>query len=263
MNLTSESSQMNNLSQGHEKVIFFDLGDTLIYFDGDWSKVLQRSTKNLWKNLVSAGYPLNREQFSKDFSDRMRDYYIERNKSLIEGTSAKILKECLIDLGFHEPGPDMLKSALNAMYSVSQEFWNLEDDTRQILQWLEDQNYRIGLISNASDVEDVYALLRKFGLTAYFEHIIISAEFGYRKPLPEIFKEGLRLFQANPQDCFMVGDRLNMDILGANQVNIPSIWITRRSIHKEMEGQFNIKPNYKISTLLEIKEILQKKMAAG
>jgi FMN phosphatase YigB (HAD superfamily) len=55
----------------------------------------------------------------------------------------------------------------------------------------------------------------------------------------------------------MVGDRLNMDILGANQVNISSIWITRRSIHKGIENQFNIKPDYQINTLTEIQNILQ------
>jgi putative hydrolase of the HAD superfamily len=143
------------------------------------------------------------------------------------------------------------------MYAVSQEYWNLEEDTMPILQWLQDHGFRIGLISNASDLEDVYSLLRKFDLTSCFEHTIISAEFGYRKPHRDIFMEGLQLFQAEPQYCFMVGDRLDMDILGANQMNITSIWITRRSIHKGVEQQFNVRPNYQISTLMEIKEILQ------
>lgn len=257
MNLTLNGSEKNTQPPLNKQVIFFDLGDTLIYFDGDWSKVLQRSTKSLWKNLVAVGYPLNRDQFSQDFSDRMRNYYTERNKSLIEKTSAKILNECLTDLGFPEPNPAVIKHALNAMYSVSQEFWNLEADTLPILQWLQYQNFSIGLISNASDTEDVFSLLRKFDLNSYFEHIIISAEFGQRKPHPDIFREGLRLFQTRPEDCYMVGDRLNMDILGANQVNISSIWITRRSIHKGIENQFNIKPDYQINTLTEIQNILQ------
>jgi FMN phosphatase YigB (HAD superfamily) len=78
-----------------------------------------------------------------------------------------------------------------------------------------------------------------------------------RKPHREIFLEGLRLFQAEPQDCFMVGDRLDMDILGANQVNMPSIWITRRSIHKGTEFEFDVKPDYEIYALSEIKEIVK------
>jgi HAD superfamily hydrolase (TIGR01549 family) len=257
MNLPSFDPGKNNISHRNTRVIFFDLGDTLIYFDGDWSKVLQRSTKCLWKNLVAAGYPLNREQFSQDFSDRMRNYYVERNKSLVEYTSARVLRACLTDLGFPEPDTDIIRNALKSLYSVSQEFWNLEEDTLPTLDWLQEQDFRLGLISNASDVDDVYALLGKFDLTDYFEHIIISADFGKRKPHPEIFLEGMRLFQAEPQDCMMVGDRLDMDILGANQVNMSSIWITRRSIHKGTDYPFDVRPDYEINTLPEIIEIVK------
>ena len=257
MILTRSDTGKKKSFRNNSRVIFFDLGDTLIYFDGDWNKVLQRSTRCLWQKLVSAGYPLNQVQFSKDFSDRMRNYYVERNKSMVEYTSSRVLRDCLSDLGFPEPGSDIIRNALNVMYSVSQEFWNLEEDTLPTLQWLQEQDFRLGLISNASDVDDVYALLGKFDLTDYFEHIIISAEFGMRKPHREIFLEGLRIFQSKPQDCFMVGDRLDMDILGANQVNMPSIWITRQSIHKGTEYQFDVKPDYEIYALSEIKEIVK------
>jgi HAD superfamily hydrolase (TIGR01549 family) len=257
MNLPALNSEKKKSSHINTRVIFFDFGDTLIYFDGDWSKVLHRSTTCLWKNLVAAGYPLNREQFSQDFSDRMRNYYVERNKSLVEYTSASVLKNCLIDLGFPEPEPSIIRNALKALYSVSQEFWNLEEDTLPTLHWLKEKDFRLGLISNASDVDDVYALLGKFYLTDYFEHIIISAEFGLRKPHPDIFLEGLRLFQVEPQDCFMVGDRLDMDILGSNQVKMPSIWITRRSTQKGKEYGFDVKPDYEIYALSEIKEIIK------
>ncbi|PKO04908.1 MAG: hypothetical protein CVU41_15005 [Chloroflexi bacterium HGW-Chloroflexi-3] len=257
MNLFPSVAAKQKSSHINSRVIFFDLGDTLIYFDGDWSKVLHRSTKCLWKNLIGAGYPLNREQFSQDFSDRMRNYYVERNKSLVENTSARVLRACLTDLGFSEPEPEIIRNALKVLYSVSQEFWKLEVDTLPTLHWLQEQDSRLGLISNASDVDDVYALLGKFDLTDYFEHIIISADFGMRKPHPEIFLEGLRLFQTEPQDCFMVGDRLDMDILGANKVNMSSIWITRRSIHKGKEYGFDVKPDYEIYALSEIKDIVK------
>jgi putative hydrolase of the HAD superfamily len=182
---------------------------------------------------------------------------VERNKSLVEYTSARVLRACLTDLGFPEPDTDIIRNALKSLYSVSQEFWNLEEDTLPTLDWLQEQDFRLGLISNASDVDDVYALLEKFDLTDYFEHIIISADFGMRKPHPEIFLQGLRLFQVKPQDCLMVGDRLDMDILGANQVNMSSIWITRRSIHKGTDYRFDIKPDYEIYALPEIKEVVK------
>ena len=54
MNLTPKGSEKKNNSPTNDQVVFFDLGDTLIYFDGDLSKVVQISIKNLFKSLVDA-----------------------------------------------------------------------------------------------------------------------------------------------------------------------------------------------------------------
>jgi HAD superfamily hydrolase (TIGR01662 family) len=240
-----------------KQIIFFDLGDTLIYFDGDWGDVLRRSTKRLWKFLCKSGYPINREQFKQDFSNRMRKYYLERNKDLKEYTSACVLLDYMNDLGYPNPDDMTIREAMNAMYSVSQEYWNLEIDTTPTLEWLQSNGYRLGLISNASDKDDVYSLLQQFKLTNFFEQIIISAEFGLRKPHKEIFQEGLSLFSCEPQDCFMVGDRLDMDILGAKQIGMTSIWISRRSIHKGNGHLYDVIPDYEIQSLEELKIILE------
>lgn len=243
-------------SKTKQQVILFDLGDTLIYFDGNWQDVLQRSTKRLWKSLLKAGFPLDYDEFSNDFSERMEKYYIGRNKDLIEYTSARILSDYLYDLGYSELPDQLIVSAMNAMYSVSQEFWYLEEESVPILDWLKSNNYRIGLISNASDTNDVYALLDQFDLTNYFEHIVISAEFGLRKPHRDIFFHSMDLFGVTPQLCAMVGDRMDMDILGAKNAGITSIWITRRSIHKAIKKRFDYVPDFEISSLGELKEIL-------
>ena len=239
-----------------QQVIFFDLGDTLIYFGGDWNDILRRSIRRLWKSLIKAGYSLDPDQFSQDFSYRMRNYYIERNKNLVEHTSARVLMEYLIDSGYSNPDDSIIRNALSAMYSVSQECWNVEPDAILTLEWLKSKGYKIGLISNASDKEDVYTLLNQFNLIDFFEHIIISAEFGLRKPHKDIFQEGLTLFSANPENCFMVGDRLDMDILGAKKIGITSIWISRRSVHKGKEHLFDIVPDFEIQSLDLLMEIL-------
>jgi len=115
------------------KVILFDLGDTLIYFNGNWAEVLQKSTKKLMNSLIRDGYSLDLEEFSVEFSKRMREYYLERNKSFVEYTTARILFDYLTDLGFPTPNNQVIKNAMQAMYSVSQKCWYLENDTLSIL----------------------------------------------------------------------------------------------------------------------------------
>ncbi len=239
------------------KVIFFDFGDTLIYFDGNWADVLPKSSKKLMDFLIKEGYPLDPEVFPQEFARRMREYYLDRNKSFIEYTSAQTLDDYLSSRGFSPPSDAILKKSMQIMYSVSQKDWHLEEDALLIIDWLKQNNFSIGLISNASDSNDVHFLLNQFHLEKYFEEIIISAQFGWRKPLGKIFDHAAKLFDVEPADCMMVGDRLDMDIHGAKMAGFQAVWITRRSIHKDKLHQFEIKPDFQISKFDELIQILQ------
>ncbi len=75
------------------RAVIFDLGDTLIYFDGDWNKTLIRAIKKLWSSLRNFGYNLDPDLFLLDFSTRMQDYYKERDETCVEQTSAKVLSD--------------------------------------------------------------------------------------------------------------------------------------------------------------------------
>jgi FMN phosphatase YigB (HAD superfamily) len=55
-------------------------------------------------------------------------------------------------------------------------------------------------------------------------------------------------FGVSPEQVAMVGDSLEADILGANQMGIYSIWITRR-IDLPGEGKLSIQPQAVIPTL--------------
>lgn len=239
------------------KVVFFDFGDTLIYFDGNWADVLPKSSKKLMDFLIKAGYPLDPEVFPQEFTRRMREYYLDRNKSFIEYTSAKTLVDYLSERGFAPPSEVILRKSMQAMYSVSQKDWYLEEDALHILDWLQQNNFRVGLISNASDTEDVYFLLNQFKIEKYFEEVIISAQFGWRKPYGKIFDHAAKLLDIDPGNCLMVGDRLDMDIHGAKMAGFQAVWITRRSIHKDKLHQFETKPDFQISNFEELIQILQ------
>jgi FMN phosphatase YigB (HAD superfamily) len=133
----------------------------------------------------------------------------------------------------------------------------LEEDALHILDWLQQNNFRVGLISNASDTEDVYFLLNQFKIEKYFEEVIISAQFGWRKPYGKIFDHAAKLLDIDPGNCLMVGDRLDMDIHGAKMAGFQAVWITRRSIHKDKLHQFETKPDFQISNFEELIQILQ------
>ena len=69
--------------------ILFDLGDTLIYYDGDWPEVFARARQAMLLSLQSFGVEVGQE-FLDDFYDRMQAYYLEREAEFIEYTTHHI-----------------------------------------------------------------------------------------------------------------------------------------------------------------------------
>ncbi len=239
-------------------VVFFDAGDTLFYFDGDWEETLKQSIQTLWNSLNQKGFPLEERFFVKDFSRRMQTYHSDRDESMLEVTTSQVLIDALKDYGFPEIEPDLIWHALKEMYAISEAHWKLEEDAEETLQWLQAQGYRLGLISNASDREDVYTLLRQANILHYFELVQISAESGFRKPHPAMFQIGLDYFKVQPSECLMVGDRLELDIRGAKESGMASAWITRRVEMNDSQALVKFEPDLILSSLKDLKAHLKK-----
>jgi len=239
------------------KVIFFDLGNTLLYQSRPWDETLPSATRAMMDVLRRHGLQLDEERFCKQFEDRLSSYYQERETEFIEYTTAYLLSQQLQEFGVAEVSEETIREALAALYQVSQAHWIPEEDAVPTLQALRERGLRLGVISNASDADDVEALIDKARIRPYFEHIYISAVVGRRKPHPHIFEVALQAFGVRPEEAAMVGDTLGADILGANNLGITSIWITRRADTPDNRDHLDtIQPDYTIRTLAELPGLL-------
>ena len=89
------------------------------------------------------------------------------------------------------------------------------------------QHLRVGLISNFDDSETGHLIMDDTGIRELFDAIIISADTGYRKPNPLIFKQILEMMRLEPADILFVGDTPHDDVLGAKGVGMHCAWIRR------------------------------------
>jgi len=241
------------------KAILFDLGNTLIYFDGCWEEILGESYLSLADALIDRGICVERDLFASIFKGRMSQYFAERETTLIEKTAGNVLRSLLAEMGFSDIGDEDLRFALDSMYRITEARWRLEEDTIPILESLRQKGYRLGLVSNAADTRDVERLMDGFQLNDYFSEVIISASVGIRKPHPQIFDNALVGLGAAPQETMMVGDTLNADVLGANRLGIESVWITRRVDFSEQDNHCEeIRPDHVIENLWELIGVLEK-----
>ena len=240
------------------RAVIFDLGNTLMYpIASDlWPEVIQRGNQALMDHLCDLNILTECDTFMFDFNQRLHQYYDERDKEMVETSTFLVLKELLAEKGYTNVPDSVIRESLDAHYAVTQKNWQLEDDAIDCLDTLQQEKYKLGLVSNAGDHRDVLQLVEKFGLESYFEFILTSAGCGYRKPHQTIFQLALENVNAPAENVAMVGDTLNADILGANQVGMYSIWITRRTDFPP-DKTLPIQPRAIIKSLGELPNLLR------
>ncbi len=240
------------------KALLFDLGNTLLYFDGSWPDVMAEADRELLTALQSTGFQLDEAVFLKTFRKRLNSYYEERETEFIEYTTGYVLGNVLGEFGIHDIPADVIEGALKSLYAVTQQHWLLEEDTLPTLQLLRDAGYPIGYVSNAGNDADVQDHVDQGNLRQFADFVLSSAACGVRKPNPRIFDIALANWDFSPNEVAMIGDTLGADILGAKNAGIYSIWITRRAkAPGNLAHTDTIHPDAQIDRLSELPELLK------
>jgi len=86
--------------------------------------------------------------------------------------------------------------------------------------------YALAIVSDAQRLF-LEPELREAGLDPFFEHTVVSGDFGYRKPDRRMFERALDLCGCAPHEALMIGDNLRRDVGGAQAAGIPAIWLRR------------------------------------
>jgi putative hydrolase of the HAD superfamily len=184
-------------------------------------------------------------------------YFRQREQDLLETTYSFVLRELLTSKGYKTIPDSLLRRALDRLFAVTQTNWLLEQDALPTLQKLEENGYRLGLLSNAGDDRDVQQLAHSFGISRYFDFILTSAACSYRKPHPRIFELALSNWYFLPSEAVMVGDNLEADVRGAQSAGLYGIWLSRRA-GERTEDQLRVQPDASLSSLSELPAALDR-----
>lgn len=114
-------------------------------------------------------------------------------------------------------------------------------------------NYRLAIIS---DGQAAYAVpeLHAVGLLEYFDPVIVSGDFGYRKPDRRLFESALLAMNMKPAEVLFVGDNMFRDVYGAQQLGMKTVLFESGQGASEKE---DVKPDYIIYTFPELLDALR------
>lgn len=119
----------------------------------------------------------------------------------------------------------------------------VEETLRQLLL-----KYRLAIIS---DGQSAYAVpeLNAVGLFGSFDPVIISGDFGFRKPDPRLFGSALTIMQMEPSEVLFVCNDMYRDVYGAQRTGIKTIFF--RSNQGQQEKK-DVQPDYIIYNFPEL-----------
>ena len=123
------------------RAVLFDLGGTLMYERATWDAVNARADDALTNYLRDEGLELNLSTFPREFRNRLRKYFTQREQDLLETTYSFVLRDVLKDKGYGDLPESIIRNALDKLFAITQTNWVLEDDALPTLQKLETDGY--------------------------------------------------------------------------------------------------------------------------
>ncbi|HWK21694.1 MAG TPA: HAD family hydrolase [Ureibacillus sp.] len=126
------------------------------------------------------------------------------------------------------------------------------EDTYAVLDELKDK-YQLVLLTNGAPSLQNLKLEITPEIRPYFDHVIISGDFGKGKPNAELFEYMMDKAGITASEGIMVGDNLNTDIKGSDRVGMKNVWINREGKENDTE----VTPTYEVTSLTEFLKLLK------
>jgi len=120
--------------------------------------------------------------------------------------------------------------------------------THELLKYLKSK-YKLYLVTNGFK-EVQYVKIRNCDLEKYFDKVYTSEEVGCNKPDIEYFRFVLAQTNSIPEESIIIGDDIEVDIKGAAQVEIDTLWCNF------VNQTSDFKPDFEVKTLTEVLSIL-------
>lgn len=240
--------------------IIFDLGNTLMYFTGEWHSAIADGTDRMCGYLAERGYPLP-VSFAENFLAVHQAGRQRAETENIEYTTESALNDTLAMHNICWIPDAVLPHAVEKFYGAEDELWEPYADARPTLETLRARGLKLGLLSNAMDHLAVLRMLERGNLTEFFDPLVSSAQISYRKPDARAFQPILRAWQLTPDKVLMVGDTASFDIVGAHRAGMRGVliqgrWETAVVPHATFTED-ELKPDAVIAQLTELPALIE------
>jgi len=208
------------------KALSFDFWYTIGQYETEeeWKRQDQIRVKEFSQILTEYGVDITEAQTERALEDVGAECEAERLKTEMEISSREVVSRFLTRLGIRKQVAgglsELLRSFDEALLKVK---IVAEPQAIEVLVELKRRGYRLALLSNTSHGHIIRRIMDREGLSPFFDHLLYTDEIGPRKPNPQAFRILLDRVDTESKETAHIGDRLELDVLGARRSGIRSV----------------------------------------
>jgi len=182
-----------------------------------------------WGTLIEQGVhsPLKQVKEMLNIQIPFHNYVVRMERAMMT-RSFPTLKEAFLSVAKEfnlQPTEEQLDTLIglwNKSWMLAQPYQEVEEVLREL-----QKEYTLVLVSNTDNV-GVEKVLEKFGLKNYFAAIFFSYQLGNLKTDKKFFYQIFDQLGVHAEDCIMVGDSVQSDIIPAKQLGMRAILVDRK-----------------------------------
>jgi putative hydrolase of the HAD superfamily len=224
------------------RAVIFDCYGTLVDIKTDEDKdevfkyvslYLQYYGGTIDAEKLRSAYELEKERLLRDSGERYPELDLEQ-----------VFENILLKEGMY--CPFLAESCCKLQRLISRDRFQLFPDTLPVLREMKREGYPLGMVS---DAQRVFCMeeTRLLGISQFFDHAIVSTDFGFKKPDLRLFTVACDLLNVPPAESVYIGDNFEHDIKGPKDIGMPVILINRN--HRDNTG--GLEPDFYAKDLWE------------
>ncbi|MCK4913019.1 MAG: HAD family hydrolase [Planctomycetes bacterium] len=238
------------------EAVLFDLGETLINFGrADTNELMQKGAEFSYEFLESIGQAVGSFKSYRRYSLlHLKIRYIFSNiidrdfdvlallKKIGAKKCVKLSEQQWLDLAWQ-------------WYKPLRQIASIETDIIQTLGALKKSGLKLGILSNTFINKcTLEKHLAKLGILDFFDELMYSYEFRFRKPDARIFAAAAERIGCPNSNIMFVGDRVNKDILPALKAGMhPVLKTAYTNVEKKLP-----RSAWQIDKLCELPQLIEK-----
>lgn len=202
------------------KAVFFDIDDTLLDTSG-FAKIARHSAIEA---MCDNGLPLDHDEAYEMLKE------IIKEKGSNYGRHFNVLTKRVLG----QEDPFLIALGMTTYHNIKFSLLRPFPRTIAILIYLKTKGYHLGAITNGKNIKQWEKLVR-LDIHHFFDIVITSEEVGVEKPDPEIYHEALRRMSCEPEKSVMIGNKLDVDCVGAVNAGMNAILVNSNLSEEEKE----------------------------